>query len=151
MNETEIRQLLAVAMAYDNRKPGQAAVLAWGEAARRARWTFEAAMDAVHAHYAESTEFLMPAHITQRLRAGRRAEAEQYQALPPAAPASEEARQRAMEMVRQYAARFSMPRDVPRTARPQRTSAEYRAAREAALAQLNAARPDLNRLLTIDA
>jgi len=71
MTEQEIRALLAVAMAYDNRKPGQATVAAWTEAATRGRWAFDDAVEAVHAHFAESTEWLMPAHVTQRLRAQR--------------------------------------------------------------------------------
>lgn len=91
MTELEIKHLLAAVMAYDNRKPGQAAVLAWTEAATRARWTFAEALEAVHQHYAESTEFLMPAHITRIVRNGRRADAERL-ALPPANPASDDAR-----------------------------------------------------------
>jgi len=67
MTETEIRALLAAAVAYDNRRPSAANIAAWHEAANRARWTFHAALDAIHAHYAESTTFLMPGHITTRL------------------------------------------------------------------------------------
>lgn len=105
MNENEIRQLLATAMAYDNRKPGHAAVLAWGEAAARARWTFVEALEAVHAHYAESTDFLMPAHITRHIRNGRRADGERL-ALPPADPASDEVRTSAMAAAREVFARL---------------------------------------------
>lgn len=72
MTEAEIKRLLAAAMAYDNRKPGQAAVLAWQEAARRREWTFEEALDAIHEHYASSTAFLMPAHVTEGIDASRR-------------------------------------------------------------------------------
>lgn len=72
MNDEQIRRLLVAAMAYDNRKmPGEANVLAWSEAARRGRWSFEAALDAIHAHYAESTDFLMPGHVTARIRKAR--------------------------------------------------------------------------------
>lgn len=142
MNEIEVRRLLAAAMAYDNRKPGQAAVLAWGEAADRGRWSFEAALEAVHCHYAESTEFLMPGHITQRLRTGRRADAEQFRALPGPAPASEKARSKAMEMIRSFAGNFGLPREA-RTARPPMSAAE----REAARVELERRRPDLDRLI----
>lgn len=85
MNERDVRMLLAAAMAYDNRKPGDAAVLAWMEAATRARWTFPSALEAIHQHYATSTEFLMPGHITARVRAAREEEAlrEAARALPP--------------------------------------------------------------------
>src|SRR6266536_2252130 len=56
-------------MAYDNRRPGDANIAAWMEAAHRGRWTFDAALDAIHAHYAENTDPLMPGHITTRIRA----------------------------------------------------------------------------------
>jgi hypothetical protein len=72
MTEEQIRALLAVAMAYDNRRPGDAALAAWTEAATRGRWTFRAALDALHAHYAETTVWVMPGHITARLNADRR-------------------------------------------------------------------------------
>jgi hypothetical protein len=71
LDDQHVRQLLAVVMAYDNRKPGDATVLAWSEAARRGRWTYAEAVDAVHAHYATSTEWLMPGHITARVKASR--------------------------------------------------------------------------------
>lgn len=77
MNDEQIRRLLVAAMAYDNRKmPGEANVMAWSEAARRGRWTFESALDAIHAHYAEDTTFVMPGHVTARIR-------KQRQTLPP--------------------------------------------------------------------
>lgn len=84
----EIKAVLAVAMSYDNRKlPGEANLLAWVEASGRANWTLTAAVAAVHEHYATQTEFLMPGHITQIIRAERRQPA-RYQA-PPPAPAIE--------------------------------------------------------------
>lgn len=71
LTDREVRHLLAVTMSYDNRKPSDAAVLAWGEAASRGRWTFEEAVEAVHEHYVRSNEFLMPAHITALVRSRR--------------------------------------------------------------------------------
>lgn len=71
IEEPQVRQLLAVIMAYDNRKPGDNSVRAWSEAARRARWTFDEALEAVHAHYATETAWLMPGHVTTRIRAAR--------------------------------------------------------------------------------
>lgn len=68
MTEPEVRRLLAAAMAYDNRKPGEANIAAWTEAANRGRWTFDDALEAVHEHYARSSVFLMPAHITKAIR-----------------------------------------------------------------------------------
>lgn len=71
LTDVQIRRLIAAAMAYDNRKPSEAAVMSWGEASSRARWTFGEALNAIHAHYAESTEFIMPAHVTKRIKATR--------------------------------------------------------------------------------
>src|SRR5947209_7119845 len=66
-----MRSLLAIAMAYDNRKPGDATVMAWQESARRGRWTYEDAREAILDHYSRSTAYLMPAHITEFIRAKR--------------------------------------------------------------------------------
>lgn len=71
MTRNEIIDLLSVISAYDNRNASQAAVLAWEKAAELGRWTFSEALDAVHAHFTVSTAFLMPAHITDRIRAAR--------------------------------------------------------------------------------
>lgn len=151
MTELEIKHLLAAVMAYDNRKPGQAAVLAWMEASARARWTFVEALEAVHQHYAESTEFLMPAHITRIIRNGRRADGERL-ALPPATPASDEVRSSAMAAAREVFSRLPhlagagrLPQEIhplgPKVARIQRQAA---AAEEAiaALDQLANRKPD---------
>jgi hypothetical protein len=134
VTETEIRQLLAAAMAYDNRRPAKAAVLAWTEASVRAGWTFDAALDALHAHYAESTAFLMPGHITERLRSRRDTDMPPpYQpALLAAAPADETTRNRIMTMVGD---RFSLR--TRRERRPTRRSAEHIRAREAARVELS--------------
>ncbi len=72
MDEFEIRALLSAAMAYDNRKAGEAAIAGWLKAAERTRWTYGEALNAIHDHYAESRDFIMPGDITQRLRAKRR-------------------------------------------------------------------------------
>lgn len=72
MDEFEIRALLSAAMAYDNRKGGESAVAGWAEAANRGRWTFGEALNAIHDHYAESRDFIMPGDVTQRIRARRR-------------------------------------------------------------------------------
>lgn len=73
MTDQEVRALIALAMSYDNRKfPGDSNIAAWTEQAERNEWTFEAAREAIHEHYATSTEFLMPAHITAILTAVRR-------------------------------------------------------------------------------
>lgn len=109
MTEQEVRALLAVAMAYDNRKPGAANIAAWTEAAGRGRWTFDDAVEAVHEHYAKSADFLMPAHVTAFIRAKMRQPqpaSEAIAQLESSAPATEEARQRAIE---DFARRFKPP------------------------------------------
>lgn len=112
MTEEETRALLATAMAYDNRKPGDATVLAWHEAAIRGRWTFPAALDALHAHYAESSDWVMPGHITARLKAtrtGPQPVAEQL-ALSSAQPAEPE---RISSVVEAIANRLGWQRKTP--------------------------------------
>jgi hypothetical protein len=91
LTDEEIRALLAVAMGYDNRRPGDLNVAAWRTASDIGRWTLGEAIQAVHEHYAVSRDFLMPADITQRIRAERRhaplpAE-RQLDVAPPAEPA----------------------------------------------------------------
>ena len=72
MTEEEVRKLLAICVAYDNRRPSEANIAAWAEASRRAHWDFDAACDAIHQHYATSTDFLMPGHVTKTLEAQRK-------------------------------------------------------------------------------
>jgi hypothetical protein len=83
LTDNQVRALLAAAMAYDNRKPGAANIAAWTEAAHRGRWPFHDALEAIHEHYARSTDFLMPGHITERLRAERRQPAPVREILSP--------------------------------------------------------------------
>lgn len=107
LDEYEVKALLVVAMSYDNRKPGEATVAAWREAAARGRWSFGEAREAIHQHYAESTDFLMPAHITATIRAARRqpapvAQITQAQSIP-AQP------ERIRDVMREIATRFGWP------------------------------------------
>ena len=81
MTIEEVAHLLATIVAYDNRNVGKAALAAWSEAARRGDWTSDEALNAVHAHFAESTEWLMPAHVTKAIRA-RREEVERLRRVP---------------------------------------------------------------------
>jgi hypothetical protein len=136
VTEDEIRGLLAAAMAYDNRRPGDANVAAWLEAATRARWTFPAALDAVHAHYATATQFLMPGHVTERIRQDRREPAPAAGLLGPSDPASDDTRSTVMDQIRGFAGRFGLPREVKRAGRRARDAA----AREQARRELDAIR-----------
>lgn len=107
--------VLAAAMAYDNRKPGEANIAAWIEAARRGRWSLTDAIEAVHEHYAKSPDFLMPAHVTAYIRSKMRQPqpvAEAVAQLEQGPPASEETRRRAMEEIRRFSERFKPPEDA---------------------------------------
>lgn len=90
MTRDEVLDLLSVAIAYDNRRPDEAQVVAWEEAARRGRWTFGEAREALLDHYARTTDFVMPGHITEALRVRRSAPPPARAALPAAPPASRE-------------------------------------------------------------
>lgn len=106
MTEQEIRRLYAAIMAYDNRRLSEANIRAWWEQANRNRWTFDEALAAVHEHHANSTEYLMPGHVTAIIRANRRQPApvdEQRRQLPPAPPADPT---RVAEIMQQLAERL---------------------------------------------
>lgn len=111
MNRNEIIELLQVVQSYDNRDIGQTTIAAWHEAAQRGRWTRAAALDAVHEHYATSTDWLMPGHVTPMVRAAMRqpAPASEVTAQLSKAPASEEVRNRAMAEIAKLAASKAMP------------------------------------------
>jgi hypothetical protein len=79
----EIINLLSIAAAFDNRKPGEATVHAWTDSARRGRWTFDEASEAVKTYYATTTAerpFVMPSHITQWIKGDRQDRAMRTQA-----------------------------------------------------------------------
>lgn len=142
LTQDEVRALLAIAVAYDNRKPGEVTIAAWMEASERGRWTFPAAVEAIHEHYATSTQFLMPGHITAFVRAKMRlpAPVREVARLEGAQPAAEDARRRFSALIR---ARFSMPASVRQQRRAQRGSAEAAEARERARQELRARGPEV--------
>lgn len=74
LTDEEVRAILAVAMGYDNRRPGELNVAAWSEASSRGRWTLGEAIEAVHEHYTNKRDFLMPADVTDFIRSKRRHE-----------------------------------------------------------------------------
>jgi hypothetical protein len=112
MTRDEILELLQVAHAYDNRKADSIMVAAWSESARRARWTYHEAVDAVHEHFAKTHGvYLMPGHVTERVRASRRhpAPMSEIRALDPPPPASEKRRAEVMRMVSELANKKAVP------------------------------------------
>jgi hypothetical protein len=103
----ETRAVLAVAMSYDNRRPGDLAIAAWQTASDRARWTLGEAVNAIHEHYAVSREFVMPGDVTLLIRAERRiAPMPGERHIPVGPPASEN---RIRETVAAIAARLGWP------------------------------------------
>lgn len=140
LTELDVKRMLAAAMAYDNRKPGEANIAAWMEAAHRGGWRFDEALEAVKAHYDESTEFLMPAHINALLRQSRRHPAP-FAELEAATstPAAVETREQIMRIVGE---RFALPRDIRNVRRVRAPrSPGHRAAIEAARAELASIAP----------
>lgn len=111
MNHDEVIELLQVIQSYDNRSTSQLTIATWHEAAQRGRWTRAAALEAVHEHYATSTDWLMPGHVTTMVRAAMRqpAPAAEVTAQLCKAPASEEVRNRAMADIAKLAASKAMP------------------------------------------
>lgn len=66
MNFAETAEVIAAIQIYDNRKADEATVKAWHKII--GRFSKEDCMDAVVEHYTNSTDWLMPAHITGRVK-----------------------------------------------------------------------------------
>ena len=71
MNKTEIGQLLTLAALVDNRTVTPEAGVMWHEII--GHLSYDAAVAALKDHYAETSEWIMPAHIANRVRAAHRA------------------------------------------------------------------------------
>jgi hypothetical protein len=81
VNEREVLDLLTIAATFDRRKVGEGDVHAWTDSARRGRWTFDEASEAIKNYYARTTSerpFIMPSHITNMVRAEREYESMRY-------------------------------------------------------------------------
>lgn len=81
LTQEDVRNVLVVATAFDNRKPSAVMLAAWVDALNIAG-PFPAAdaVEAVKRHYAASTEYLMPAHVADGCRA---IQAARREAIPP--------------------------------------------------------------------
>lgn len=66
MNAKDAARLLALCASYDRRKIGEADVLAWLQVL--GDLPFADCEAAVIGHYTDSTEWIMPAHVRQRVR-----------------------------------------------------------------------------------
>lgn len=71
MTPEEVIDLLTTAAAYDRRTVGEADVIAWHRAV--GDLDFLDAQDAVIAHYTQTTDWLMPAHVIKGVKAIRAA------------------------------------------------------------------------------
>ena len=70
MTPSEVAALLTYAAAFDNRTPSESAARAWADALDE-RMTLTDAKAIVRDHYADTTEWVMPAHINRANRALR--------------------------------------------------------------------------------
>lgn len=69
MTKTEVAKLLALASTVDNRTVTEEAVNGWYQILEFTE--YEAAVKALWAHFGESTKWLLPAHIKERVAAAR--------------------------------------------------------------------------------
>lgn len=112
MTHDQVVDLLTAISAYDNRKPNPAAVLAWGKAAELGRWTLPEALEAVHGHFSEDPAYLMPAHVTVRVKAARQDRHLRDEALAlEAGPKDPEVAARVEKVVAELAAGMGWDRD----------------------------------------
>lgn len=78
MNPEDVGKVLAVAAMYDRRKVGKTDILAWGDSLDGQ--DPKACAEAIRAHYTDPdtcSQYLLPGHVLGRIRAQRRAAAEQ--------------------------------------------------------------------------
>ncbi|MEJ9078830.1 hypothetical protein WKY82_10450 [Gordonia malaquae] len=110
LDRDQVIDLLTVIAAYDRRSIGEGDIAAWAESARRAGWRFDDAVNAVHDHFADSSRWLMPGHVTERIRLARRQPAPAADVLALDKPrASESGRRQAQAMFAELARRSKMP------------------------------------------
>jgi hypothetical protein len=69
MDAEETGRVLAKCASYDRRKTGDAVTIAWYQVLGDLR--YDDCIAAVIAHYAETADWIMPAHIRQRVREAR--------------------------------------------------------------------------------
>jgi hypothetical protein len=70
MNAEQAGQVLAKCASYDRRKTGDADTIAWYQAI--GDLAYDDCIAAVIAHYGETTDWIMPAHVRERVREIRR-------------------------------------------------------------------------------
>jgi hypothetical protein len=96
MTHAEMVDLLTVIANFDHRQPNADTVRVWLLVAHEAQWRADEAARAVVRHFAHSTEYLKPGHITALIHEARRADRQPLLALPGPAKAQDETREQAM-------------------------------------------------------
>lgn len=66
MNQTEVAKLLTVASAIDNRTVADEQVIAWHAALQHL--PYDVAQEAMIRHFRDSTEYLLPGHISKQAK-----------------------------------------------------------------------------------
>ncbi|AWN03659.1 helicase loader [Gordonia phage Jace] len=94
MTPDDIIELLQLVTTYDNRNTDPYMEASWLDAALVARWNVDDAFGAVRQHFAHSTDWIMPGHVTAIIRQKRSGPAPfaEVRALPMAPPARAELR-----------------------------------------------------------
>jgi hypothetical protein len=111
VNAKEIGKLLGFAALYDSRKVDVPDVLAWHKVI--GDLSYAEAEAAVSAHYTESTDRIMPAHIRQRVKAARRDRLDRHPIEAPATGDQAAYRTALKAEIRRIADGFNKPiRDV---------------------------------------
>lgn len=103
MTRDDIIELMQLITSFDNRNSDAYMETSWLDAARVQRWTYEGACAAVRAHFSSSTEWIMPGHVTQWLRAQRSGPppVSELRSLPVGPPASVASRRAAIALFRE--------------------------------------------------
>ena len=116
MNAEQAGQVLAKCASYDRRKTGDADTIAWYQAI--GDLAYDDCIAAVIAHYSETTDWIMPAHIRQRVKQAREARilAADIPAPPPEVAADRAAYRAALHAARVAAADGRDPEAAARLA-----------------------------------
>jgi len=131
MNAEQAGQVLAKCASYDRRKTGDADTIAWYQVLQDL--SYDDCIAAVIAHYSDTTDWIMPAHIRQRVKAMRADRlSREITPAPPHELADEPGRFRAelKANLREIADGFSIPKAIAGPVRedePPETWAEARA------------------------
>jgi hypothetical protein len=88
MTPEETGAVLATCALYDNRRTDPRTVIMWHRAI--GDLPYQDCEAAVVAHYAESTDWIMPAHVRNRVKAARRDRLERAPVAPPPAELADE-------------------------------------------------------------